>query len=136
MLARLNWRPQLPEIRYFANTLAVLGIVFAIILAMTGKLIPGFTVAGACIALATVCRSVPTVGRWVYIVWMLVAFALSLIISPLVIAIIYFVFLTPISLFARLTGKDELRLKRQTGKSTNFEDADYSSSPDTFRRQF
>lgn len=136
MLARLNWRPQPSEIRYFANTLAVLGIVFAIILAITGKLITGLVVAGICVVLAGLCRLIPIAGRWIYVVWMLATFTLSLVVSPIAIALIYYLILTPMSLIARLSRKDDLHLKRQTGKPSYFEDADYDTSPDTFHRQF
>ena len=136
MLARLNWRPSPGEIRYFANTLAVLAFVFAIILAVSGKQTPALTVGGVGISLALFCRFVPSVGRWIYVFWMAVTYVLSLVISPIVIAIIYYIVLTPMSFFARLTGKDELKLKRKADQSNHFIDADYDTSPDSFRRQF
>lgn len=136
MLARLNLHPTPSEVNYFANTLAVLGIVFAVILAITGRLMSGLAVAGVCIALAVICRFIPIVGRWIYVVWMLVTFALTLIVSPIAIAFIYYVILTPISLFARLSQKDELRLRNKIDKTTCFDKADYDTSPDSFRRQF
>ncbi len=129
MLARLNWRPLSGEIRYFANTLAVFAIIFAIILAVSGKLTPALAIAGGGIGLAVLCRFVQPVGRWTYVIWMAVTYVLSLIISPIAIAMIYYIVLTPIAFFARITGKDELNLRRKADQSTHFIDADYDTSP-------
>ena len=136
MLARLNWRPSPGEIRYFANTLAVLAIVFAVILAVTGKLIPALAIVTSGIGLAVICRYVQSVGRWTYVIWMAVTYVLSLTISPIAIAFIYYIVLSPMAFFARLTGKDDLNLKRKAGQSTYFADADNDASPQSFRRQF
>lgn len=136
MLARLNWRPSAGEIRYFANTLAVLAAIFAIVLTATGKSYPALLIAAAGIGLAVLCRSVPSVGRWTYVVWMAVTYILSLVISPIVIAVIYYLALTPMAFFARITAKDELNLKRKVNHSTYFAGAEYDTSPDSFRRQF
>lgn len=136
MLARLNWHPTPSELRYFANTLALLGIFFAIIFALTDKLLTGLVVAGICVVLAALIRIIPVAGRLIYVVWMIATFTLSLVVSPMAIALIYYLILTPMSLIARLSRKDDLHLKRQTGKPSYFEDADYDTSPDTFHRQF
>ncbi len=136
MLARLNWHPSSGEIRYFANTLAVLAIVSTVILAVTGKLIPALAIVTAGIGLAVICRYVQSVGRCTYVIWMAVTYVLSLIISPVAIAFIYYIVLTPMAFFARIAGKDELNLKRKAHQSTHFTDADYDASPESFRRQF
>lgn len=136
MLARLNWRPSVGEIRYFATTLVVLAVVFAIILTVAGKLFSALLIGASGIGLAALCRLVPSIGRWIYVIWMAVTYVLSLIISPVVIAIIYYIVLTPMAFFARIAGKDELNLKRKASQSTYFADGDYDTSPDSFRRQF
>lgn len=136
MLARLNWHPSSGEIRYFANTLAVLAIVLAVILAVSGKLTSALATAVAGTGLFLLCRFIPSFGRWIYVLWMSVTYVLSLIISPIAIAIIYYIVLTPMAFFARITGKDELNHKRKANQSTHFTDADYDASPDAFRRQF
>ena len=43
--------------------------------------------------------------------WMRFGFLLSLFVSPLIMAIIFFGIFTPIGLFMRIIGRDELKLK-------------------------
>lgn len=49
--------------------------------------------------------------------WLRLGAILGMIVSPLVLAVIFFLLVTPIALIARLLGRDELRLKRPSGKS-------------------
>ncbi|MGB5106567.1 MAG: SxtJ family membrane protein [Candidatus Zixiibacteriota bacterium] len=136
MLAKTNWRPGKAEIRYFANTLAVLAIILGVVLAFMGKANSGLLVGIAGLILAVACRLIPIFGRWIFIIWTAVTFILSFVFSPIVIAIIYYVVLTPIAFFARLFGKDELRRKRRSDAVSYFEKAEYDTSPESFRRQF
>jgi hypothetical protein len=136
MLAKINWQPSQAELRYFTNTLAIAAIVIGALLALWGKINTALILGGSLLALATLCRFIPPLGRWVYLAWMGLTFVISLIVSPIVIAIIFYVALTPISLLSRLFGKDELRRNRHSEKSTYFVQADNDSSPDSFRRQF
>jgi hypothetical protein len=43
--------------------------------------------------------------------WMRLGYLMGLIISPIVLGIIFFVLFTPIGMFMRILGRDELRLK-------------------------
>ena len=45
--------------------------------------------------------------------WIALGTVLGRIVSPLVLGAIYFVIITPLAIGGRLTGRDELRLKRQ-----------------------
>ena len=108
MLAKINWRPGHAEIKYFANTLIVLAIVFAGILLLMGKAKPALFVGVGGLVLAIACRIAPLVGRWTYLLWTAVSFALSMLVSPIVIGVIFYLVLTPIALIARISGKDEL----------------------------
>ena len=136
MLAKINWRPGHAEIKYFANTLIVLAIVFAGILLLMGKAKPSLFIGVGGLVLAIACRTVPIVGRWTYLLWTAVSFALSILVSPIVIGIIFYLVLTPIALMARISGKDELRLKRRSESPSYFDSAEYDTSPDAFKRQF
>ena len=49
--------------------------------------------------------------------WMIIGLILSKIINPLVLGIIYFGLFTPIGLFRKLIGKDELNLKSEDVKT-------------------
>ena len=43
--------------------------------------------------------------------WMFIGFLLGKIISPLVLGFLFFILITPVALFTRAIGRDELRLK-------------------------
>ena len=68
--------------------------------------------------------------------WMFIGYILSLIVSPIVFGIIFFIMITPISLLRKIFGKDELRLKDNSSKSfwiyNNFNDQSQSD----FKNQF
>ena len=49
--------------------------------------------------------------------WMIIGLILSKIVNPLVLGIIYFGLFTPIGLFRKLIGKDELNLKSEDVKT-------------------
>ena len=51
-------------------------------------------------------------------IWMKFGEVLGLVIAPIVMAVVYFIILTPISLIVRLSGKDLLGLKFNKSKST------------------
>lgn len=136
MLAKINWRPGRAEIKYFANTMIVLAIVFAGTLLLMGRTKPALFVGIGGLVLAIACSIIPLVGRWTYLVWTAVSFVLSMLVSPIVVGIIFFLILTPIAFIARISGKDELRLKRRRESASYFETAEYDTSPDAFKRQY
>ena len=50
--------------------------------------------------------------------WHLIGFSLGKIISPIILGIIYFILITPISVLSKIFGRDELLLKN--GKQDSF----------------
>ena len=71
--------------------------------------------------------------RWVYRVGMTVSFQIGQGVGKIVLAIFFWLVLTPIGLLLRLWGKDLLSMKRRTATSTYWEPARAS---DQFDRQF
>lgn len=59
----------------------------------------------------------PSILRPFNIGWLYLGLFLGAIISPLVLGCIYFLILTPIALFFRISGRDELRLKLKNADS-------------------
>ena len=49
--------------------------------------------------------------------WMIFGLTLGKIINPIVLGFIFFILITPVSLFFKLIGRDELRLKKVNRKS-------------------
>ena len=68
--------------------------------------------------------------------WMRFGLLLSKFINPLIIAIIFFIIISPIAVLARLTGRDELKLKKRMNK-TFWTDKEISlNDEESFRKQF
>jgi Saxitoxin biosynthesis operon protein SxtJ len=60
----------------------------------------------------------PRALKYPYIAWMAMAFALGFIMSHVILTLFFFLLVTPISLFARLVGKDFLNRKRDLHATT------------------
>lgn len=60
----------------------------------------------------------PRALKYVYIPWMTLAFVLGFIMARVVLALFFFLVVTPIGLVARLFGKDFLRLKLDKSASS------------------
>lgn len=70
-------------------------------------------------------------------VWFLFGKLLHAIVNPLVMALLFFVTVTPIALLMRVAGKDPLRLKfDRAAKSYWIERTPPGPEPDSMRRQF
>ena len=54
----------------------------------------------------------PSAVRLIYTGWMIVAFPIGWTISRVALAIVFYGVITPVALFFKLTGRDELRLRR------------------------
>ena len=53
----------------------------------------------------------PRALKWVYIAWMSLAFVLGFVMAHLILALLFYLLITPIGLVARLLGKDFLSQK-------------------------
>ena len=67
--------------------------------------------------------------------WMRFGFLLGLIVSPLVLALIFFTLFTPIAITTRIFGRDELRLILKKRKS-HWIKRDLPVSADSFKLQY
>ena len=68
--------------------------------------------------------------------WFMLGLALGKVVSPIVLGIIFFGLLTPISLIAKLMGRDELKLKRPNTTSYWVEPIGANSDAESFKNQF
>lgn len=53
----------------------------------------------------------PRALKWIYIVWMSIAFALGFVMAHVILTLLFLLVITPMGLLARLAGKDFLSLK-------------------------
>ena len=68
--------------------------------------------------------------------WFLLGEMLGKIVSPVVLGVIFFGLLTPVGLFTRLFGRDELRLKKRESSSHWVEREPAGPPPESFNNQF
>ena len=68
--------------------------------------------------------------------WFRLGEFLGKVVSPIVLGIIFFGILTPISIVSRLFGRDALRLKRRAGNSYWIDRAPQGLTADSFKNQY
>ena len=68
--------------------------------------------------------------------WFFIGFWLGRFINPLVLGLIYFLIITPLALFLRIKGRDELSLKKNNKFSYWKERKDLGPEPTSFKNQF
>ncbi len=69
-------------------------------------------------------------------IWYEIGVLLGKVISPIVLGIIFFVLITPISLITRLFGRDELKIKKLSVQSYWVDRLPPGPPPDSFKNQF
>ncbi len=68
--------------------------------------------------------------------WYDLGLLLGKIVSPIVLGVVFFVLITPISLFARLFGRDELKMKKRSVDSYWVDRSPLGPSSDSFKNQY
>jgi hypothetical protein len=102
--------PNNQELRSFALTISVaLGIVGALVLWRKGPMGFIFIAIGAVILLAGLVW--PKSLAPLFKVWMTLALVLGFIMSHIILALVYYLVLSPIGLFMKILGKDPLTLR-------------------------
>ena len=88
-------------------------------------------------ALMVLGAMLPRALRWIYIVWMSLAFMLGFVMAHVILTLFFFLVITPIGLVARLSGKDFLSLKLDRfAKSYWLLRAQKPQKPEDYERQF
>lgn len=52
---------------------------------------------------------VPVVFRWIFVVWMVLAYPIGWVVSQIALALMFYCIITPVALIFRMTGRDRLR---------------------------
>jgi hypothetical protein len=75
--------------------------------------------------------------KWLYVVWMSLAFVLGFVMAHVILTLLFFLMITPIGLVARASGKDFLRLKLDRSARTYWLAREQKSGqPAGYERQF
>ena len=140
-LVSINWQPGKKELKSFGWAMLV---GFALI---GGVLHLGWfpfktahpTAALVCWSFGTISGVLGLAGTRavlpIYWAWMGIAFVMGNIISRILLALVYYLVVTPIGLLMRCTGRDLLHLKRQA-EDTYWVDVTYRTDKNAYERQF
>lgn len=106
----LNLNPSRKELRIFAALFWVFftGVAF-VVFRRTGSATAAGIVAAVAVAIGMVGLVAPQLVRPVYIVWMLAAFPIGWVLSHLMMAVIYYLVVTPLGLIMRGLGRDPMQ---------------------------
>ncbi len=141
-LVKLNWKPSPKELRQFG---AIFGSGFLLIGLVKyfwiwdwlferneklGLIFILIGIVGGAIGLTGTKLALP-----LYWVWIGIAFVLGNIMSRVVITLIYYGVITPMSFVARLLGRDKLQLKKRAVQSY-WQDISLPHEPEKYERQF
>ena len=132
----INWRPNPKERRKFGLIMLIgcslIGLAFQFLI---GKA----DIAAAWYVFGAVSGGLGLTGTRaalpLYWVWMGVAFVLGNIISRVILALIYYLVVTPIGLVRRLAGHDDLHL-RKPNRDSYWCDLTHQTGPSRYERQF
>lgn len=78
----------------------------------------------------------PKTMRIIFRSWMVFGDFLGRVISPIILALIFFVLITPVALLGRIAGRDPLRLKPRAISSYWVKREPAGPTPDSFKNQF
>ncbi|MBE0535350.1 MAG: hypothetical protein IH624_06735 [Phycisphaerae bacterium] len=112
-IIEVNWHPSRKDLRVFGTAALVATVVLATVLHYhRGLPVPWMgCIAGFGAAVFVSSFILPNLTRIVYVVMVGLTLPIGMTLSFLMMAILYFLILTPVGLFFRLTGRDLLGLK-------------------------
>lgn len=127
---------KLPSNRKFGLTFAIAFAVAGTYFLYGNAIIASLALLGAATLLLVITALKPEALFPLNKLWMRFGFLLGTIVSPIVIGAIFFGLFTPIAIFMRMVGRDELRLKLEPWTSYWVEREPNQPRPDTFKDQF
>jgi saxitoxin biosynthesis operon SxtJ-like protein len=137
-VVQIDWKPDRAALRSFGRTVIIGSLLIAAVLHW-GK---GWSQAAGVLAVAgVVIGGLGMIGgpiaRPGYLLWMGIAFVMGNIVSRVVLAVVYFLVVTPIGIVMKIIGRDRLALASRTRKrTTHWVDLPRSRTADADERQF
>jgi hypothetical protein len=136
MLIQINWNPDRKQLRNFGLTMLGMLVAFGALLAWkyhAPKALYGCAAGGAVVALCGI--FLPPAGLALYKAWMGLGFCLGAVMSPVFLALVYFLILTPVGLLLRAGGRDSLQRRRRADRSF-WRKIDHRTRKESYERQF
>jgi len=112
-LVKINWNPTDKDLRNFGRIAITASLLVAILLyaikGLTFKWCAIIIGVGFFIFLCSILSKNFT--RWIYLGLTLITFPIGMVVSFVLLAVFYYLLITPVGLFFRLTGRDILQRK-------------------------
>ncbi len=128
--------PGLPSDQKFGWFFCVVFIAFAGWFAWASSLVWSAIFSGASVAVALLALASPSTLRPLNCLWYRLGMLLGKVISPIVLGMIFFALITPVSLGTRLFGRDELKIRRRSVQSYWVDRTPSDPQSESFRNQF
>jgi hypothetical protein len=133
----INWKPSAKQLRQFS---AVEIVFFAIVSAWLYYNTSSFQVAVTVFVVAVVVGVLgliwPAFVRPVYMVWMAIAFPIGWLVSHLLLAVLFYLAISPIGIIMRLCGYDAMQRKFDPQAETYWKRREPNDDPERYFKQF
>jgi len=135
-MIEINWNPDARTLRWFAGLqmpfFGVLGYLWR------DSLGTGGLSALVCVSLIVGVLGLarPAWIRWIYVVWMVLVFPIGWVVSHLVLAVVYYLVLTPIALLVRWRRGDPLKRRIDPTASTYWTERRVDGNVSRYFRQY
>jgi len=137
-MIEINWNPSRGELRVFGVGLGI----FAGVLCGLGRiywnwptpLLAVVAILGFVALLLGVFQ--PPLLRPIYLAWMIAVFPIGYVVSHVILALVYYGFITPIGCCLRLTGYDPLQKKKKQKDETYWSPRQTERKPESYFRQY
>lgn len=110
-MVKINWDPSRSEIQNFGRVLVISFAVITGLLVWRHKL-PIAAYTGMAMGIGLWAWALPQRSEPFYRLWMGLAFVIGTVASYIAMAIVFFLIVTPIGLFLRLSKRDPLKIKK------------------------
>lgn len=134
--AEINKNPSAKELIKFGATflggMAVIGLLYYFIF-HDEPLAKGLWIAGGVVF---VLSFIPPVARILYILWMGLGITMGLVTSPIILALVFLVLITPVGLVFKLIQRDTMKRKLDRGAASYWEEYKETDDPATYVKQF
>ena len=140
--SEIQWKPGTAEKRTFARSLAIGLPVVAAVLGGSGWIKTGawpswtLWLAGVGGAAGVFLWLVPQIAGPFYALWFGLAAAMGFVISNTAVTVIYFGVITPVGLLLRLSGRDPMERRFESGQESYWKDAEKVEDAERYFRQY
>lgn len=136
MKPKIKWNPSKKDLRGFGKVLIIGFGIIAGVLALKGKTSAALWVAGVAGSIGLLALIAPVASTPFYWIWMGFAFVMGSIMSRVLLSLIFYVILTPVAVFFKLTKRDLLRRDPNPKPETYWVEHPALDDPDYYRHLF